>query len=146
MVYDNRFGDREAITKKLHLIVDKPIGLLIRSVADMAAVAGLSSRQLQRVLKPTTGSSPHDLLKVLRLQRSIRQDLLMSYTDQILPGERRLVCFAGTWRRIGRADRHKLVPLMAVAVLQLNRNFIFAISKIHIGIVKPLVRLYTKSK
>ena len=36
----------------------------IRSVADMADATGLSSRQLQRVLKRTTGFSPHDLLKV----------------------------------------------------------------------------------
>ncbi|MCH8552293.1 MAG: AraC family transcriptional regulator [Natronospirillum sp.] len=54
----------------------------IRSVADMAAASGLSPRQLQRVLSRTTGFAPHDLLKILRLQQSIRQDYLMSYTDQ----------------------------------------------------------------
>lgn len=54
----------------------------IRSVADMAAVAGLSPRQLQRALKQTTGFSPHDLLKVLRIQQSFRQHYLDLYTDQ----------------------------------------------------------------
>ncbi len=54
----------------------------IRSVGDMAAVAALSPRQLQRVLKASTGFSPHDLLKVLRVQRSFRQDHLLAFADQ----------------------------------------------------------------
>ncbi len=54
----------------------------INNVTDMAAVAALSPRQLQRTLKATTGFSPHDLLKVLRLQRSFRQDYMLSFTDQ----------------------------------------------------------------
>ncbi len=54
----------------------------VTSVADMAAVAALSPRQLQRVLKSTTGFSPHDLLKVLRVQHSFRQDYLLSFADQ----------------------------------------------------------------
>jgi AraC-like DNA-binding protein len=54
----------------------------IQSVGDMARVAALSPRQLQRTLKATTGFSPHDLLKVLRLQRSFRQDYLLSFADQ----------------------------------------------------------------
>ena len=54
----------------------------IHSVADMAAAAALSTRQLQRTLKSTTGFSPHDLLKVLRLQNSFRQNYLLSFTDQ----------------------------------------------------------------
>ncbi len=54
----------------------------IYSVADMAAVACLSTRQLQRRLSAETGFSPHDLLKVLRLQRSFREDYLMSFADQ----------------------------------------------------------------
>lgn len=37
----------------------------IRSVSDMAAVAGLSPRQLQRALKQSTGFPPHDLLKAI---------------------------------------------------------------------------------
>ncbi len=54
----------------------------ITSVADMAEVAALSPRQLQRALKATTGFSPHDLLKVLRVQHSFRQDYLLAFADQ----------------------------------------------------------------
>lgn len=54
----------------------------IHTVADMAAMTNMSPRQLQRTLKRTTGFSPHDLLKVLRLQQSFRQDYLDSYADQ----------------------------------------------------------------
>ena len=54
----------------------------IQSVADMAEVAAMSPRQLQRVLKATTGFAPHDLLKVLRVQHSFRQDYLWSFADQ----------------------------------------------------------------
>lgn len=54
----------------------------IHSVADMAAIACLSTRQLQRTLKHTTGFTPHDLLKVLRFQQSFQQDYHMLYTDQ----------------------------------------------------------------
>lgn len=54
----------------------------VHSVADMASVAALSPRQLQRTLKATTGFSPHDLLKVLRLQHSFRQDYLLAFADQ----------------------------------------------------------------
>ena len=54
----------------------------ITSVGDMAEVAALSPRQLQRALKATTGFSPHDLLKVLRVQQSFREDYLRSFADQ----------------------------------------------------------------
>ena len=54
----------------------------IASVADMAEVAALSPRQLQRTLKTTTGFTPHDLLKVLRIQRSFRHDYLLLFADQ----------------------------------------------------------------
>lgn len=54
----------------------------IQSVADMAAVAHLSARQLQRTLKATTGFSPHDLLKVLRIQQSFRRDYQLTFADQ----------------------------------------------------------------
>ena len=37
----------------------------IHTVADMAAITRLSPRQLQRILKHTTGLAPHDLLKGL---------------------------------------------------------------------------------
>jgi len=54
----------------------------ISSVADMATAVGLSPRQLQRTLNETTGFSPHDLLKVLRLQHSFRRDYLLAFADQ----------------------------------------------------------------
>lgn len=54
----------------------------IQTVADMAAAANLSPRQLQRTLKRTMGFSPHDLLKVLRLQQSFRGHYLAFYADQ----------------------------------------------------------------
>ncbi len=54
----------------------------IASVADMAEVAGISARQLQRTLKRTTGFTPHDFLKVLRLQQSLNGNDTWSYADQ----------------------------------------------------------------
>ncbi len=54
----------------------------IRSVADMAALVGLSPRQLQRTLQQHTGFAPHDLIKVLRLQESFRKPYLDLYADQ----------------------------------------------------------------
>jgi AraC-like DNA-binding protein len=54
----------------------------IHSVGDMADVAGLSPRQLQRALKASTGFTPHDLWKVLRVQHSFRKDYLLMFADQ----------------------------------------------------------------
>ncbi|QFT34576.1 transcriptional activator FtrA [Labrenzia sp. THAF82] len=54
----------------------------IHSVADMASVAQMSPRQLQRVLKKTLGFAPHDFLKVLRLQQSLKGEPSLSYADQ----------------------------------------------------------------
>lgn len=54
----------------------------LRSVGDMAALVGLSPRQLQRTLKRLTGFAPHDLLKVLRVQQSFRKHYLDLYADQ----------------------------------------------------------------
>lgn len=54
----------------------------IYSVGDMAEVAALSPRQLQRSLKATTGFTPHDLWKVLRVQHSFRNDHLLLFSDQ----------------------------------------------------------------
>jgi AraC-like DNA-binding protein len=54
----------------------------IHTVADMARIAELSPRQLQRELKRTTGFSPHDFLKVLRVQQSFRRHYLELYADQ----------------------------------------------------------------
>jgi len=55
---------------------------VIRSVRDMAELVGLSSRQLQRTLKRSTGFTPHDFLKVLRLQGSFQQPDLDAFSDQ----------------------------------------------------------------
>ncbi len=75
------------ITKKL--VVPNPITAQIltnlddiHAVSDMAALTKMSSRQLQRTLKKTTGFSPHDFLKVLRIQQSFKQDYLAYYADQ----------------------------------------------------------------
>ncbi|PID33034.1 AraC family transcriptional regulator, partial [Candidatus Saccharibacteria bacterium] len=54
----------------------------IHTVADMAQLAAISPRQLQRRLKQAVGFSPHDFLKVLHLQQSFGQHYLASYTDQ----------------------------------------------------------------
>jgi AraC-like DNA-binding protein len=54
----------------------------IRTVTDMARIAELSPRQLQRELKRITGFSPHDFLKVLRVQQSFRRHYLELYADQ----------------------------------------------------------------
>jgi AraC-like DNA-binding protein len=54
----------------------------IRSVGDMAKVAGTSPRHLQRTVRRLTGMSPHDLLKVLRVQQSFRSHYLDLYADQ----------------------------------------------------------------
>jgi AraC-like DNA-binding protein len=55
---------------------------VIDSVEEMAASVNLSTRQLQRNLKKTTGFSPHDFLKILKLQQSFRSDYLDFYVDQ----------------------------------------------------------------
>ncbi len=54
----------------------------IQKVSDMARLTGLSTRQLQRSLKDTTGFAPHDFLKILRLQYSFGGDFLTHYADQ----------------------------------------------------------------
>lgn len=54
----------------------------IHNVADMAELAQLSARQLQRTLKRTTGFAPHDFLKILRLQQSLNGTDTWSYADQ----------------------------------------------------------------
>jgi AraC-like DNA-binding protein len=74
---DEKLVVTNAITQKILTHLDD-----IHTVADMAAMTSISSRQLQRTLKKTTGFSPHDLLKVLRLQQSFKQHYLESYSDQ----------------------------------------------------------------
>lgn len=74
---------------KDNLIVSNPITAKIlfkltniNTVSDMADATNMSSRQLQRKLKQTTGFTPHDFLKVIRLQQSFRQNYLDYYVDQ----------------------------------------------------------------
>lgn len=74
---DEKLVVANIVTAKILLNIDT-----IQTVADMAAITHMSSRQLQRILKRTTGFSPHDFLKVLRLQQSFRQNYLEYYTDQ----------------------------------------------------------------
>lgn len=54
----------------------------IHKVSDMAKLTGLSTRQLQRSLKETTGFTPHDFLKIIRLQYSFGGDFLNHFADQ----------------------------------------------------------------
>jgi AraC-like DNA-binding protein len=54
----------------------------IRSVADMADLLKLSTRQLQRTILRLTGFTPHNLIKVLRVQQSFRRHYLDLYADQ----------------------------------------------------------------
>lgn len=71
------------------LVAENPVTLQIfahlddiHTVADMAEVSELSTRQLQRTLKRTTGFAPHDFLKVLRLQQALNGADTWSYADQ----------------------------------------------------------------
>lgn len=73
----NRLVTRNAVTTRILSNI-----AAIRSVTDMAAFANLSPRQLQRTLKQTTGFTPHDLLKVLRLQHSFKGHYLDFFADQ----------------------------------------------------------------
>ena len=74
---DEKLVAANPVTEKIFRSIDA-----IHTVADMAAIAGVSPRQLQRTLKRTTGFSPHDFLKVLRLQQSLGGNYLLSYADQ----------------------------------------------------------------
>jgi AraC-like DNA-binding protein len=74
---DTNLVVRNPVTERILANLDD-----IRTVADMAAVACISARQLQRNLKKTTGFSPHDLLKVLRIQQSFKHHYLDLYADQ----------------------------------------------------------------
>lgn len=77
-----RFVDEKRVVR--NLVTARILAKLddIRTVTDMAAVVRLSPRQLQRTLKQTTGFSPHDLLKVLRIQQSFKRHYLDLYADQ----------------------------------------------------------------
>lgn len=66
-----------ATTQQLILSIDK-----INSVEDMAKIVEKSPRQLQRIIKNTTGLTPHDFLKVLRMQKTLVGHPLDNYADQ----------------------------------------------------------------
>lgn len=66
-----------AVTQKILANLDS-----IHRVSEMADITQMSARQLQRILKRTTGFSPHDFLKVMRLQQSLKQHNIDRYTDQ----------------------------------------------------------------
>ncbi|KIN63277.1 putative HTH-type transcriptional regulator, AraC family [Sulfitobacter noctilucicola] len=68
---------RNPVTETIFANLDE-----IHTVADMADLNNMSPRQLQRKLKSTTGFSPHDLLKVLRLQMALNGGDIWSYADQ----------------------------------------------------------------
>lgn len=77
-----RLADDKTIS--VNLVTAKILSHLddIHNVADMSAIVDMSPRQLQRVLKKSTGFSPHDFLKVLRLQQSFIYDHSTHYADQ----------------------------------------------------------------
>ncbi|MDA4844950.1 helix-turn-helix domain-containing protein [Hoeflea poritis] len=74
---ENKLLVANRVTEKIFRHIDD-----IHSVADMAAISELSPRQLQRVLKKTTGFAPHDFFKVLRLQQSLNGEPSLAYADQ----------------------------------------------------------------
>ncbi|WP_295893901.1 AraC family transcriptional regulator [uncultured Vibrio sp.] len=76
LINDNRVAPNE-VTQQILINIDR-----IQSVADMAELVNLSTRQLQRILKKSTGFSPHDFLKVIRLQNTFKQDYLHAFSDQ----------------------------------------------------------------
>ena len=74
---ENKLVAPNPITEKIFQNLDE-----IHTVTDMAALANLSPRQLQRTLKRTTGFAPHDFLKILRLQQALNGNDTWSYADQ----------------------------------------------------------------
>lgn len=74
---DEKIVAANMVTAKILTNIDD-----IHTVTDMAVMTGMSARQLQRVLRQTTGFSPHDLLKVVRLQHSFGRGYQAMYTDQ----------------------------------------------------------------
>ncbi len=64
-------------TEKIFWNIDE-----INSVSDMATALRVSPRQIQRMMKKTTGFKPHDFLKILRLQKALIEKDTSSYADQ----------------------------------------------------------------
>ncbi|MFT2112068.1 helix-turn-helix domain-containing protein [Marinomonas sp. 2405UD68-3] len=74
---ESNYVASNAVIQKILLNLDA-----IHNVADMAEITHMSTRQLQRNLKKSTGFSPHDFLNVIWLQQSFKRHYLDSYTDQ----------------------------------------------------------------
>ena len=74
---DQKIVEKNKIVQKILSNLDR-----IHSVSEMAEITHHSPRQLQRILKQTTGFSPHDFLKVIRLQQSLKEHKIDRYTDQ----------------------------------------------------------------
>jgi AraC-like DNA-binding protein len=74
---DEKYIAANPATEKIFYHIDD-----VNSVADMSSILQLSPRQLQRVLKRTTGFAPHDFLKILRLQKALIEKDTSSYADQ----------------------------------------------------------------
>ncbi len=72
-----KFIESNIVSEKILSNIDE-----INTVEDMASIVDLSPRQLQRTLKKMIGFSPHDFLKVLRLQHSFKGQYLASFSDQ----------------------------------------------------------------
>ncbi len=82
----------------------------IRSVADIAALAGLSTRQLQRTLRQITGFAPQVLHRRVRLGRAVRRHRrkpLRAEFDALRPGGLRSAPCGDPLRLSGR---HRVRP------------------------------------
>ena len=77
MLVERKMVAPNSVTEKIFQNLD-----WITSVANMAEATQMSARQLQRTLKRSTGFSPHDFLKVLRLQQALNGNDTWSYADQ----------------------------------------------------------------
>ena len=77
MLVERKMVAPNPVTEKIFQNLD-----WITSVANMAEATQMSARQLQRTLKRSTGFSPHDFLKVLRLQQALNGNDTWSYADQ----------------------------------------------------------------
>lgn len=76
-LYNSKLINSDKVVVKVLKEIDS-----INSVESMALKSGLSTRQLQRHIKQSTGFTPHDFLKILRLQQSFEQGYTSLYADQ----------------------------------------------------------------
>ena len=74
---EQKIVEQNKIVQKILSNLDR-----VQSVSEMAKIVHLSPRQLQRALKEATGFSPHDFLKVMRLQQSLKEHHVNLYSDQ----------------------------------------------------------------